>query len=259
MPSEASAVTKPSPFPQRLGSALRAEAKRYATDSLALVTAPLAWKSQDWQKAAAFGLILSGLLLADESLDFEAQQLRSPFTDEVSDATTGLGGQPGLYVSAGLLVAGVVFRKPQAQDMGRDALEVLLLTHLLNKYLLKPTFGRKRPAESDGETSFHPFSHYSSFPSAHATQAFALASVVAARSKGWVVPTLAYTAATLVAFDRVNDRAHFASDVFAGAVLGTAVARFLVNRHRRQGTEGPSRMSMEIAPIPYGLRLYLRF
>jgi len=45
------------------------------------------------------------------------------------------------------------------------------------------------------------------------------------------VPTAAYTLATLVALDRVNTRAHFASDVFAGAVLERSRVVFLVARH----------------------------
>ena len=31
------------------------------------------------------------------------------------------------------------------------------------------------------------------------------------RSKGWVLPAIAYTGATLVAFDRVNERVHLAA------------------------------------------------
>jgi membrane-associated phospholipid phosphatase len=54
---------------------------------------------------------------------------------------------------------------------------------------------------------------------------------VAARSKGWPISVLAYTAATIVAIDRVNSRVHFTSDVVAGAFIGTAIGRFLVKRH----------------------------
>jgi membrane-associated phospholipid phosphatase len=49
----------------------------------------------------------------------------------------------------------------------------------------------------------------------------------------------------------VNDRVHFASDVAAGAVLGTAIGRFLVARHRRARAE--SKTTLEIVPIKGGL------
>lgn len=61
-----------------------------------------------------------------------------------------------------------------------------------------------------------------------------------------------------MAFDRVNDRAHFASDVMAGAVFGTVTGRFLVKRHRQMDGEG-SAVSAELAPIPDGIALTIRF
>jgi len=244
----------------QLWIALREEAKRYANDSVALLGAPLSWSNQDATKAAGIGLTIVGLILLDQELDETGQQIRSGFTDEVSSATTRFGGRDSVYFSAGLLVAGLAFRDPETRDMGREALEASVLTHLLTKYALKPAFGRKRPEDSGGENVFRPFSHHSSFPSAHATQAFAVASVIARRSKGWVVPVLVYGAATVVALDRVNDRAHFASDVAAGAALGTAIGRFLVDRHRRseQGEER-SRVSLEMVAIPGGVGLEIRF
>jgi hypothetical protein len=251
------ATTCPSPLAERVWVAVREEGKRYARDLGALVGAPLSWSSEDLRRGVVIGLAIGGLMLVDEQLDHEAQDQRSAFTDRVSSSTTGFGGQAGLYVSAGLLAGGLIFQDGETREMGREALEASIFTHLLNKYALKPAFGRRRPADSNGETSFHPFSRHSSFPSGHATQAFAIASVVAARSKGWILPTLAYAAATVVAFDRVNDRAHFASDVFGGAVLGTLTGRFLVNRHRNQ-TEG-TRASATVTPIPDGVAVQIRF
>ena len=40
-------------------------------------------------------------------------------------------------------------------ETGREILEAGFLSHLLDKYVLKTTFGRERPFESDGETRFH--------------------------------------------------------------------------------------------------------
>jgi len=100
--------------------------------------------------------------------------------------------------------------------------------------LLKRTFGRARPSQGEGTHSFHPFSSgHESFPSGHATNAFAFATAVAGHYDNWVVPTIVYTMATGVAMSRVNDRAHFASDVLAGALIGRAVARGIVGRHLR--------------------------
>jgi len=154
----------------------------------------------------------------------------------------------------------LIFRSVPLRDTGREALEASILTALVENLALKPLFGRERPNRSNGKTDFDVASSNSSFPSGHATQAFAIASVVAARSKGWVVPTLAYTLASVVAFDRVNDHVHFASDVFAGAAFGTVVGRYIVHKHDREATAEPGkRTSLDIVPIRNGLAARLTF
>jgi hypothetical protein len=244
--------------PRAFWQDVKVEAKRYVADSYAIVTAPFHWRVGDWERFGGVVFLVGGLMLADESIDREMQQNRSRFTDRISDATTGFGGGYGPNVGMGFLVAGYLLRDWNVRETGREALEAGLLTHLLNKWVLKRAFGRERPSESDGETLFHFGSSHDSFPSGHATEAFSVASVIAMRSKGWVLPTLAYTAATLVAFDRVNDRVHFASDVAAGAALGTAVGRFLVNRHKRAQSQKPA-ADVHLVPIPGGLAARLTF
>lgn len=67
-----------------------------------------------------------------------------------------------------------------------------------------------------------------SFPSGHAIDAFAVATVISrrygARHK-WVTP-LAYGAAAAIGVSRVTTSAHFPSDVFFGSALGYAIGRF---------------------------------
>ncbi len=260
-PAESAAPAPPKPARpvRRVVRALGREAGRYGRDSLALVTAPLHWDRGDREKAGGFALILGSLFLADRRLDRGARNNRSRFTDRVSQATTSLGGGDGQKVAFGLLAAGLVFRDDDARDTGREAVEAGAITGVLNKFLLKPGFGRERPETSDGRTVFRFGSSNSSFPSGHATAAFSIASVVAMRSKGWLIPGIAYMAATLVAFDRVNDRAHFPSDVFAGAVFGTATGRFLVSRHRRAEAGQPPKVAFDVVPIRGGLQARLKF
>lgn len=73
----------------------------------------------------------------------------------------------------------------------------------------------------------------SSFPSGHATAAFAVATVFAHRYRQhrWV-PWVAYGAASLISFSRVTNQAHFPSDVFLGAALGFTISEFAVLRPR---------------------------
>jgi membrane-associated phospholipid phosphatase len=98
--------------------------------------------------------------------------------------------------------------------------------------LLKRIFGRARPIQNEGSHSFHPLDkHFESFPSGHATNAFAFATAVAGHYDGWVVPTIVYTIASGVAVSRVNDHVHFPSDVLAGALIGRGIAKGILARH----------------------------
>jgi len=68
-----------------------------------------------------------------------------------------------------------------------------------------------------------------SFPSGHTIGAFAVATVFAERYRRhrWV-PWVAYPLAGLIGFSRVSLQSHFPSDVFAAAVLGYSVSRYVV-------------------------------
>lgn len=183
------------------------------------------------------------------------------FTDRVSSATTALGGVWGFHLAGALLGGGILLNHENMRDTGRESLEAGLLAAVLDKYIIKRAFGRKRPFESNGETVFVPGSAHDSFPSGHATQAFAVASVVAARSKGWIIPTVAYAAATIVAMDRVNNRVHFASDVVAGALFGSATGHFIVHRHRseKEGVLSKPSASLDVVPIRNGLAISVTY
>ncbi len=240
-----------------LGAALLEEARRYLRDGEALATSPLHWDGEDLRRFGAFAASLGILLAADEQTYAAIQLRRSATTDAIADATTDFGGPYAWAISGGLIAGGLIARNPAMRDTGRDALEAAAFASLFT-LALKPVFGRERPYQSDGQTVFRGFTtQYTSFPSNHATTAFAVASVVAMRTDGWIVPTIAYALATLVAFDRVNDQKHFVGDVFAGAVLGVAVGRFIVGRHREEAAV--SGAQLEIVPIGGGIGARLTF
>lgn len=106
--------------------------------------------------------------------------------------------------------------------------------------VIKVTSRRYRPSAIPPNGSFSDtffksstsvFGKGSSFPSGHAAGAFSIATVIAQRygHHRWV-PFAAYTVATVFAFSRVPDRAHFPSDVFLGAALGYTITRYDVFR-----------------------------
>jgi undecaprenyl-diphosphatase len=90
--------------------------------------------------------------------------------------------------------------------------------------ILKRLIGRARPLVEGGAAPFvyHPLGwsvEYASFPSGHATDAFAIATAVGAL---WPrTRPMMWTYAVLIALSRIVLTAHFPSDVIAGAVVGT--------------------------------------
>jgi hypothetical protein len=220
-----------SPAVLSLTGALKSEAARYVVDGRTILLAPLHWSSRSWTEAAVAAAAVAALTQEDARIDAAVAKRRSAQTDSVSRAVTPLGSWGAIAASVAPLGAGLLFKNPELRDTGRDAIEAEIFAAGIAAPLLKTAVGRLRPAQGSDADEFRPLSSGQSFPSGHATEAFAVASVFAARSQGWVVPVVAYTLASGVAFARVNDRAHFASDVVAGALIGTAIGHTIVHRH----------------------------
>jgi undecaprenyl-diphosphatase len=105
---------------------------------------------------------------------------------------------------------------------GFSALLALGIAHLITEF-----WDRARPYEAH-PTAAHLFispASDPSFPSDHATAAFAIAVAIWLRSRkaGW----LALAMATIVAVSRVAVGVHYPGDVIGGALIGTASALIL--------------------------------
>ena len=109
---------------------------------------------------------------------------------------------------------------PRSPGTGAELIQAQLLAQTL-VVGVKQVTRRSRPSG----TGF-------SFPSGHATSAFASATVLQRRF-GWKVGTPAYAVAAYVAASRVQNRKHYLSDVAFGAALGVIAGRTVtVSRHR---------------------------
>ena len=92
---------------------------------------------------------------------------------------------------------------------------------LLNQGI-KPFFKRERPTVK-GDSRFKIRKpRTSSFPSGHASSAF-FAAVVLTRWSSWPAITAWFVFAVIVATSRVAVRIHHATDIFAGALIGTTM------------------------------------
>jgi undecaprenyl-diphosphatase len=90
--------------------------------------------------------------------------------------------------------------------------------------LISELVDRARPFVLDphGVHLFSPHAADPGFPSDHATAAFAIATAIVLRKRGWGI--VALVAAAILSAGRVALGVHFPSDVLAGAALGAAVA-----------------------------------
>ena len=102
--------------------------------------------------------------------------------------------------------------------------------------VLKYTVREKRPDSNNRD----------SFPSGHATSAFAFATVVATEH-AWYWGVSAFGLAGLVAYSRINDNAHYLHDVIGGAVIGAGYGMGLHHLYKDK-----SSLIAKTAIVPYG-------
>ena len=142
-------------------------------------------------------------------------------------------GVPGsIAVGAGLYLIGRIDRQRRLQDLGLHSVEAMVLASAVTVGV-KALAGRARPyLDVTNPYSFQlgrGFSaeDYRSFPSGHTSTAFALASTVSRETQmwwpgsRWYIGSVAYGSAALVGISRMYNNAHWASDVMAGAAIGT--------------------------------------
>lgn len=229
--------------PLYAANAVENELRRYARDAKDLTLAPLRWDRAAWLRFGEATAAVAVVYAADQHIYDSVQRHRTSFSDRFAKDITPFGGRRALDISALMIIIGAWRHDATLRDAGRDSLESEIWAGGVVTPLLKRGFGRARPVQMEGAHSFYPFSSgHQSFPSGHATNAFAFATAIAAHYDNWIVPTVVYSIATGVAVSRVNDRAHFPADVVAGALIGRAVAKGVVARHQTR------RVTWQITP-----------
>jgi membrane-associated phospholipid phosphatase len=227
------------------------------------LAAPADWSKQDWQRAGLAGAAILGTgLLLDRPIRDAARRHQSRGLDRFVSFFEPFGAEYSYGVLGGFYLAGALGNNPKAMHVAQDGLASTVVAAGIITPTLKLAFGRSRPRDNEGTGTFRPFngSGYS-FPSGHVTQAFAVASVVAKHyeEKPWV-PALAYGAAGMVGAARIYHDAHFASDVVAGALIGTVVGNSIVGLNARmRKSESKVSFAPMITPEATGIMMHVRF
>ena len=160
----------------------------------------------------------STLLLPDAATLKSGVQLNRTSGHDASWAKFASGTGNILFLSAGTLLPLIEDGKEGGQHSLRTA-DALIVSTLFSEGLKRIT-NEKRP---DG-------SNRQSFPSGHATAAFAVATMQAHYHPKQAI--LWYAGATAIAASRVKLRRHYTHDVIAGAVLGFFTSRWELSQNR---------------------------
>jgi membrane-associated phospholipid phosphatase len=151
---------------------------------------------------------------------------------------------PGSYVIGGTMYAvGRLSKNERLADLGWHGTEALVVGEL-TAVVLKGVVGRQRPhvrpRDSNGFRLFRGFGRddrYRSFPSGHATSAFAAAAAVSSETSRWwpetrwIIGPVLYGGAALTGVSRMYNNRHWASDVLVGAGIGTFAGLKVVRYH----------------------------
>jgi len=195
--------------------------------------------------AATAGVLLASAL--DRNISDEAPESNSSFAQSFAHGAEH-GGNP-LTIAPLLGVAWLAGRATGHPGVSASSLRIAggIAASAAVSGGIKALAGRSRPYETPGDADeFRAFSGHSAFPSGHTTVAFSLASGIDHETSARWVPFVVYPLAGIVGWSRLRDNRHWASDVLAGALVGTWTThkfQVMVN-----GRGEPARLALDVAP-----------
>ncbi len=188
------------------------------------------------------------LMPLDDDLREIAVDMRGETSNDVADILRPLGRTVELAaLTAATYVVGTAISSRRVADFGLHAFAALALSNFVTGSI-KVVAGRSRPLvllpdgtwARQGHDEWDFFGGWgsdgaqTSYASGHASNAFSVATVFAEElggAAGWI----AYPLAAGVAWSRVNDEAHWGSDVVMGALVGIVSGHLVVRHGHRSG------------------------
>jgi len=225
--------------------------------------------------AGAFALGTVAMFPIDKTFAGRVQRQNIQENRTLHDAANFFGfmGRPFPQIAAPVLYGvGRLTHQRRVAALGLHGAEAMILSTALTS-ALKLSLGRARPYvyHDSNSTSFafmrgfkgHDFE---SFPSGHTTTAFSVASAVTAETSHWadqghwfrgsklLIGTVMYGGATLVGLSRAYHDQHWASDIVAGAAIGTFSGIKVVRFDYRHPQNRLDRwlLSAQVSPGPDG-------
>ncbi|MBE6837154.1 MAG: phosphatase PAP2 family protein [Ruminococcus sp.] len=148
-----------------------------------------------------------------------AEMISCSFFDWFFRIITYTGDKGIVWIVAGLALMTI----KKTRKIGYCVIVSLLVTVILNNYMLKEIFDRTRPFVADPSIKLLiDIPHGSSFPSGHTSSSFAAATAIFMYNRKMGVFALAY--ATLMGLSRIYLHVHYATDVIGGMIVGIVIA-----------------------------------
>ncbi len=236
--------------------------KSPVTDVKDIIIAPFSMNKTQWLTFCA--VAGTGYLIYTQDLKMQqfSQSLRTPTTEAFSNH--GIEQLGSRYYSGALIgllyLHGSLAKNDRTKRVALISAKALIIISPVI-FISKAAFYRDRPFDSEvpdpgrwigigtglrESNNFKDFNFSTSFPSGHAATAFTIATVVACEYKDKpIIPIIAYSLATLTGISRIHDNKHWASDVFAGAVVGYALGKLIYNKNNAGFTLAPYKIKNE--------------
>src|SRR5256714_7427468 len=231
LPTKSSPAPQPSPSPSLESRFF----KNLLHDERAMWSSPARLRGGDLKWIVPLGISTAVLIRTDSDT---ARALRDdPTRLKISCNVSRFGA---LY-SGGALAAAFYLTGRRLSDARMRETGVLGAEALVNgqivSLILKAATQRQRPRADTGRGRF--FTRGNSFPSGHAINSWALATVIAHEyGDSRLIKITSYTIATLVSISRFTGRNHFLSDILVGSAMGYGIGRFVYKAHH-DPTLGP--------------------
>jgi membrane-associated phospholipid phosphatase len=256
-PSSVPPVQSPTPGPSPTPSLERQFFRNILRDQRAIWTSPLRIRGDDARYLAPLGVSTVALIVTDKHT---AGKLDTD-NDVLIDVSKGISEAGALYTTGGIAAAfyfiGRRTGNARARETGLLSAEALANGVAVYK-VLKLATQRPRPREKDGHGRF--FDGGQAFPSGHAVNAWAVATVIANEYKDRpLVRYGSYSLATAVSLSRFSGRSHFLSDVLVGSVIGYGIGHYVYKTHHDPSLDSQGGMKTRRDPqrfLPFVAPVY---
>ncbi len=223
------------------------------SDIKAYFTAPLHWNENDW-------LWFGGALAAVGAAHHYDTDVRKHFTQNLAPGqSVNSDDVHDAIPTAAVFLATFGYANLVGSSDGRSEAWTMLEAAGLSgvsAYALKYAIRREGPDQTTDPNEWLKGSG-GSFPSFHSTAAFAVGTVLAESGNDdyrWLRRLLGYGLGVATSYERLKHNAHWLSDTVAGAALGTASARFTMNRNYATGAAS----NLTLVPVAGGAMLTYR-